>query len=113
MFFFLDKKEYARGRTVSQKPVWLALPAGQSLTCALKLGSACDPPQAEAFVWKDSSTGKLTTRDLMLGEHSVLRYMYTPYDGKDEESIERTKKPFHHVFDPNGSRLITKGAGGL
>jgi hypothetical protein len=94
---------------------WLVsnLPAGQSRTYILKLGSACDTPQTEAFAWKDSSTGKLKTRDLMLGDRPVLRYMYSPYDGKDEESIERTKKPFHHVFDPNGSQLITKGAGGL
>ncbi len=29
------------------------------------------------------------------------------------DDIERTKKPFHHVFDPVSGELITKGPGGL
>jgi len=94
---------------------WLVsnLEAGQSRNYTLKLGSACMDSQEPLFAWKDSSADKLKSMDLMFGDRPVLRYMYTPYDGKDEESIERTKKPFHHVFDPNGGRLITKGAGGL
>lgn len=61
------------------------------------------------FSWKDSSAEGLRSTDLLLGKAPVLRYMWTPFD---EENIELTKKPFHHVFDPDGSRLITKGAGG-
>jgi len=94
---------------------WLVndLPAGQNRIYTLKLGSACENAQTPSFKWKDSSIDKLKSMDLLFGDKPVLRYMYTPFDNKDEEGLELTKKPFHHVFDPNGSRLITKGMGGL
>lgn len=51
--------------------------------------------------------------ELRLGDRPVLRYMHQPFDPSSRESIEATKKPFHHVFDPSGKRLVTKGPGGL
>ncbi len=63
-----------------------------------------------SFAWKDSSGDHGASLDLVLGDRRVLRYMHTPFDPAD---VEKTKKPFHHVFDPDGSQLITKGAGGL
>lgn len=47
---------------------------------------------------------------LMYGDKPVLRYMRVPYD---PAAIESTKKPFHHLFAPDGTRLLTKGIGGL
>lgn len=39
--------------------------------------------------------------------------MHTPIDESSPESREQTYKPFHHVFSPDGSTLLTKGPGGL
>jgi len=88
------------------------LPAGQTRTYTVKFCSACGDCRLPVFAWKDSSEGKIKSMDLMYGDRAVLRYMYTPYDGSSEEGIELSKKPFHHVFDPDGSQLITKGLGG-
>lgn len=89
------------------------LPAGRSRTYQLAMDSACADPATPAFAWKDSSTSDTKSIDLLYGGRPVLRYVYTPFDARSEETIEHTKKPFHHVFDPDGSRLITKGPGGL
>ena len=90
---------------------WLTpeLAAGEAHTCKLVVGRAHEKP-ADTFAWSDSSGKHGKSMDLKLGDRPLLRYMYTPFDPAD---VENTKKPFHHVFDPNGSRLITKGVGGL
>ncbi len=61
----------------------------------------------EDFHWKDKT--EFTTR-LLFGDRAVLEYVHPLFDTND---IENTKKPFHHVFAPDGSRAITKGVGGL
>ena len=43
----------------------------------------------------------------------ALRYMHAPLDESSPEARERTIKPFHHVFSPDGETLLTKGPGGL
>jgi len=60
-----------------------------------------------AFSWRN--IGPQSDR-LFLGEKPVLQYEFPVFDPED---IEMTKKPFHHVFSPNGVRMITKGPGGL
>ncbi len=85
------------------------LPAGQTRTYALKLGPGVRPASTKGFCWQDSSKDKVESTDLLFGDRPVLRYMRTPFD---KRNIELTKKPFHHVFAPDGSRLITKGPGG-
>ncbi|GIS62311.1 MAG: hypothetical protein CM1200mP2_45360 [Planctomycetaceae bacterium] len=42
----------------------------------------------------------------------VVRYMYKAYEN-DPAKRDLDNKPFHHVFDPAGTRLLTKGTGGL
>ena len=91
--------------------VWWILPelaAGQSMKYTIRL--VPKGPVAQLFSWKDTSSAHAASLDLLLGKRAVLRYMYTPFDPQD---VEKTKKPFHHVFSPDGSRLITKGLGGL
>ncbi len=70
--------------------------------------------QAEGgtYYWKDTSENNVKSATLMKQDGSsrpVLQYIYTPFDPKD---IENTKKPFHQVYDPDGSRIITQGLGG-
>ncbi len=85
------------------------LPPGQSRAYTLEIGKGVGGGPAESFAWADSSKGKIKSMDLRLGDRPVLRYMYTPFNRGD---IELTKKPFHHVFAPDGSRTITQGVGG-
>jgi hypothetical protein len=51
--------------------------------------------------------------ELSLGDRPVLRYMYEKLDTSSPERHDATIKPYHHVFDPEGDTLITKGPGGL
>jgi len=88
------------------------LPAGRNRTYRILFGTDCAKTDAPVFTWRDSSQGGVKSMDLLYGTRPVLRYVYTPFDGSSEETIEQTKKPFHHVFAPDGSRLITKGPGG-
>lgn len=63
------------------------------------------------FRWVDTP-GKYM--DLFYGDKPVLRYVDEPYDGSTPERHAQTYKPFHHVFSPDGNRLLTKGdVGGL
>jgi hypothetical protein len=88
------------------------LPKDQSRTYEIKPGKSAQQTGGETFVWKDSSQGKVKSKDLCFGDRPVIRYMYTPFDGTDKDTIDITRKPYYHVFDPDGSRLITKGDGG-
>jgi len=60
----------------------------------------------DEFTFKDEPGDHL---EILYAGRSVLRYMYA-YDPK--RRLE-TYKPYHHVFDRSGKRLITKGPGGL
>src|SRR5262249_13916931 len=48
-----------------------------------------------------------------LGSRPVLRYVYKALDDSTKESREQTYKVYHHLYDPSGQRLVTKGPGGL
>jgi len=76
----------------------------------LEVGKREHDAREAALYWVPSSRNGLTSKTLMQGDRSVLRYMYTKFalDNK-----ELTKKPYHHAFAPDGSKLITKGHGGL
>ncbi|MFQ6131706.1 MAG: DUF6807 family protein [Armatimonadota bacterium] len=65
-----------------------------------------DPAPETSFRWEDEAGDHL---DLLWGERPVLRYVYA----WDPERFHDTYKPFHHLFSPDGSRLITKGPGGM
>jgi hypothetical protein len=85
------------------------LPAGKSLTLSGTVTLDIHRPQT-VFVWKDSA-GQFA--ELAFGKRPVLRYMYAALDETIPERRAATYKPYHHVFDPEGKFLITKGPGGL
>lgn len=60
--------------------------------------------------WHDTP-GKST--ELRFEDRPVLRYMYEAVDNSSKERRGETFKVYHHVFDPEGDRLLTKGPGGL
>jgi hypothetical protein len=51
---------------------------------------------------------------LSYGMRRVMDYMDAPYDNSSETERDRTLKVYDHLYDPeDGSRLVTKGPGGL
>ncbi|HUU96966.1 MAG TPA: DUF6807 family protein [Phycisphaerae bacterium] len=50
--------------------------------------------------------------DLCWDNRPVLRYMYA-CDASSQERLHQTYKPYYHVFDAAGEKLLTKGPGGL
>jgi hypothetical protein len=85
------------------------LKAGDTLTLKADLGGKVSPP-AEVFSWHDTP-GEYT--ELRWGKQPVLRYVYKAIDESTDATREQTFKVFHHLFDPEGKRLVTNGPGGL
>jgi hypothetical protein len=63
-------------------------------------------PQPGRFAWKDQP-GQFV--DLLYGKQQVMRYMYKAFDATSQETKDKTYKVFHHLFDPEGKRLVTNG----
>jgi len=84
---------------------------GQTLRLTAKIAQGKRPvSKTPAFQWHDTS-GK--NAELRLGGRPVMRYMYEALDESTKERRGETYKVYHHVFDPLGERLVTKGPGGL
>ena len=49
--------------------------------------------------------------DVSLDGARIARYMHA-YDPRTEETLHDTYKPYLHIYDASGERLITKGPGG-
>jgi len=62
------------------------------------------------FAWQDTP-GEYD--ELKYKGNPVLRYVYHPLDESTPARREQTFKVFHHLFDPAGKQLVTKGPGGL
>jgi hypothetical protein len=84
-----------------------ALKAGDSLT--LK-GSVGGLTTKIIYYWHDTP-GEFT--ELRFAGRPVLRYVYHAFDDSTKEKREATFKVYHHLFDPAGKEIITKGPGGL
>lgn len=89
------------------RQLWFILPRlarGQQLQLSIRIpGTKPD----KTYSWKDTP-GQYS--ELTFAGRPVLRYMYKPYDPANREE---TYKVYHHVFDPEGKVLLTKGPGGL
>ncbi|MHC4407206.1 MAG: DUF6807 family protein, partial [Planctomycetota bacterium] len=83
------------------------LKKGQSLELTAVLSE--DPPASGGFAWKPSPPDYA---ELSFGDRPVLRYMCTPLDNSSPQAREKTYKVFHHLYDPAGTRYVTKGPGG-
>lgn len=69
-----------------------------------------DSEELTQFQFVDES-GK--HKDLLYGDRPVMRYMYEAVDTTNEERRHETMKVYHHLYDPKGEHLLTKGPGGL
>jgi hypothetical protein len=95
------------------------LAPGESATFTASIGKAREETPL-SFRWIDSSKAKgekeeyvEQSRELRLGTRPVLRYMHSQLDETTKEARSATFKPYHHMYDPTGQRLVTKGPGGL
>ncbi|MFM2096045.1 MAG: hypothetical protein RIS70_3169 [Planctomycetota bacterium] len=86
-----------------------AMKAGQALQADVLFGPATKT-ERDGFHWSDKD-GK--SRELAFAERPVMRYMYERLDNSTPERRGETYKIYHHVFDPRGTKLVTKGPGGL
>jgi hypothetical protein len=105
----LDAAEPPPKGMIRQVVRWVLpnLPAKQS---AIYQGTiAPGPAGGEGFSWNDTP-GKHT--ELQFGKRPVARYLYQAYEN-DPAKRDLNNKPFHHLFDPSGQRLVTKGSGGF
>ena len=84
-----------------------SLPAGAERTYRVELKKASG--KTVGFTWKDTPGDHC---DLLYGDRPVIRYMYA-YDTSSKERHLATYKPYHHVFDSTGKKILTKGPGGL
>jgi hypothetical protein len=84
------------------------LAAGKSATFEAAVGAP--GASKDGFSWHLTDDAPWT--DLRLGDRPVLRYVHPKLDESSKEKREETFKVFHHVFDPTGKRLVTKGVGG-
>jgi len=80
------------------------LAAGESLKLSATFSD--DAPTGPAFSWQDKPE---EYAELSCAGRPVVRYMCKPPDPKN---VEETCKVFHHVYDPAGTRFVTKGPGG-
>ncbi len=80
------------------------LKAGNTLT--FTSGDVCVEDPTKEFRWKDTEGENM---ELWRGSQPILRYVYKAYDNSTPANREKTYKVFHHVFEPNGTRLITNG----
>lgn len=85
------------------------LAAEQSRAFTARIGGPSSQGLTQ-FQWTDTP-GRHA--DLSFGNRPVLRYMYEAIDNSTGARRQETCKPYHHVFDPRGERLVTKGPGGL
>src|SRR5882672_3175720 len=64
----------------------------------------------ETFAWKDTPNDNM---ELSIGKRPVLRYMDKALDESTKDARTSTFKIYHHLYDPKGELLVTKGLGGL
>jgi hypothetical protein len=92
--------------------LWFVLPtlkAGESMKLTATISDRPNQSESDSFQWKHEK-GKVA--ELSVGDRRVLRYMYEKLDDSSSARRDETIKPYHHVFDPAGNTIITKGPGG-
>jgi hypothetical protein len=84
------------------------LKAGDKKTFQLRVARTTKPDDGTGFRWQESSPGET----ILAFDKPVLKYVHPTLDETSPQTREQTYKPFHHVYSPDGSRIVTKGPGG-
>lgn len=90
----------------SESRIWWSVSktASESITYSIRTEGNC---VEQVYNWQPAGENSLR---LNFGVQPVLQYEYPVFN---PDNVEETKKPYHHLFAPDGDRLITKGPGGL
>jgi Methane oxygenase PmoA len=104
----------AAGDSTNRRELQFVLPeikAGQTLDWhgVFKLAGG-DEASMNGFNWHDVANEHYL---LSFGTRPVLDYMCRPLDESSQAKRDETFKPYHHLYDPDGKILATKGPGGL
>lgn len=81
------------------------LPADKDVTATCRIVAV---PTASSFRWTQPKEGPSGTI-LQRGETPVLGYVHAAYDPSTPDTRNRTYKVFHHLWSPDGKRLVTNG----
>jgi hypothetical protein len=81
------------------------LAAGESIRLKATL-STDSPSGMRGFTWRDQPGHHA---DLLFGKRPVVTYHYERLDESSPTSRVRTYKVFHHLYSPQGDRIITNG----
>lgn len=84
------------------------LKAGKSISLTATVSDKVSTA-GDGFTWS-TEPGKYA--QLNFNGKPVLRYMHEALDESSSARREETYKVFHHVFDPSGEEIVTKGPGG-
>jgi hypothetical protein len=87
-----------------------ALKAGDSVALKVTIPPDGRDGTPKSFVWHDRPG---EDSELSFADRPVLRYMDAAFDDSTKEKREATFKVYHHLYDPSGKVIITKGLGGL
>lgn len=89
--------------------LFLASPLSRRTMLGLVLVALMTAPGlAQTYGFRDQAGKHL---DILRDGKPVVRYMYA-FDTSTPERRHETYKVYHHVFDPSGEQLLTKGPGG-
>ena len=101
-----------QGQIANGKELRFVLPELKAgATASFKVTFIRDAAKTDvAFAWKDTPND---FAELAVGGRPVLRYQYAPLDESSKDARTSTFKIYHHVYDPTGAKLLTKGLGGL
>jgi len=86
------------------------LAAHSTLTLTATIAPSAPDDDAPGFAWVDTANEHA---ELSFAGRPVLRYMCAPLDDSSPAARAATFKVYHHLYDPQGQRLVTKGPGGL
>jgi hypothetical protein len=81
------------------------LKSGESLRLTARF-SANPAPGGEGFAWDDHPPKYAALR---FGQRAISTYYYERLDESTPESRVRTYKVFHHLYSPDGERILTNG----
>jgi hypothetical protein len=86
------------------------LDAGADAHLHATIGGVPPTPKHDSFRWHGHPQDDHFL--LTFGNRKVLEYVAPRFDDSTPKRREETYKPFHHLYDATGTRLVTKGVGG-
>lgn len=90
------------------------LPPGKTLELVATIGDTPSVSAGKGFVWRraEPTADRPELATLLFGGRPTLTYCAAPLDESTPQAREKTYKPYHGVYSPDGGTLLSKGPGG-